>query len=556
VSEYTQNQSERRSSQLPGGSFDERTLPPQARLVRGATDPGVWAAAVNMHNNVIDPRTGTTWHDQDLATVATATFHRATADCLTLAVERSGGAEDAAQEHAERARGHADVAVDRIENIGTLLEDLYEGPSGALITGQALLLEHQAAQELATRRERDGDTRHLESRFEHAWVVTAVLVFALLDLILLWRPLLGLGFRQDAGTVIRWCVGLGLAAAQSLFIESAVRLYQRAERACRDRRDARSDYNRTVRTTGGNGAEPPPELGDVLAADDRLVRMERVVAAAATFTGVICAVRVAILGRETALPMIEAGVFAAIVGLVLGGLILLLAWLSQRGNQLGDRLPRGAAAVAELEADLQAAREAIADCRERAWAELSASETSSTAAMSAREAVANDYWTAELLACGWLGYDSASLSRPEMADCQIPLARLTGQLRRAIENRLGAIDQWLADRPNIRATTLTTAAAITAGAAAGTAPLPSIAPPPMRTVIVYPPEIELLPEPRAPHLLVLAGAALTVAAAVVAAVYAPTPGGDSGPLAAPHAQHIAAAHHTTPRISLPVRPRR
>jgi hypothetical protein len=537
MSEHQESRSQRRSF-LPGGTFDERLLPPQARLVRGATDPGIWAAAVNMHYAMIDPDTMKPWHGQELAPGAAATFQRATADCHTWAAERSEEPEGRAHDLAESARGHAGEAVDRIENIGTVLDDLYQGPSGALITGQTLLAEHQAAQELAAAREHDGDTRHQEHRFEHAWVVLAVGVFALLDMILLWRPLLGLGFRQDAGMLIKWCVGLGMATGQALFIESAIRLYQKAERVCRDRRDARTDYNRTVRTAGPSAlaVAPPPELEAVRAADDRLLTVERLVALAAAFTGVICAARVAILGRQTALSMIEATLFAAIVGLVLGGLVLLLAWLSRRGNQLGDRLVRGAAAVALLEGKLQEAREAIAECRERAWADLTASEAASTAARATQEAVAGDYWAAMLLACSWVGYDSTLVPRPDLSGYRSPLADLTDELRRSVETRLTAIDEWLARRLNVRAATPVTPALV-AGHFPAALPA-SAAPPPPGTVVVRRPEIELLPEPKSAHRLLLAGAVLTVGVAAAAGVLAPTQGSAPGSLSAPHPYHV------------------
>lgn len=523
------------SSRLPGRAFREEMVPIAAKVVRGATPTGIWGAAVYMHNIIVDPTTGKPWHGKELDVMAPSAFQQGTAEFVSVAVKESEAEDATAHDHAERARQHVDQAVDRIEHTATILDDLYDGPNGSPVTGLDLIVQYQADQVVAGQREAEGDTRHLDRRFEHGWVVIAAGVLAILDLILLWRPLLGLGYGFNSDSVVKWVVGGALAAAQALFIESVLRYYRRVERASCDRRSALTDYNRSVGLKAARGdlsasVDPQPNPEDLVSADQRLSIAERLVIGAATMTGVVCGVRVAILGRESGFSVVESAVFASIIGVVIGALVILLAWLAQRGNQLGDRLRRGEESVARVEAEVQQARAAVADLREQAWSELSQSQTLSTAAAQTRDEIADSYWAAMSLTCSWVGFDSDKIPRPDSQLCRVSILTLTTKLRASTENRLHGIDAWLAQRSTVRRPVAAAMAAISAVTpAATTAVVPvSTAPPSANQVVVIKPGVPVPAEPKRAAGLVAIGAAVTVAAAVAAAMFAPPPEGRDG----------------------------
>lgn len=268
--------------------------------------------------------------------------------------------------------------------------------------------------------------------------------------------------------------------------------------------------------------------------------------------GVIAVSRVAFLSRGAGQSIAEATLFGAVVGLILGGLVLLLGSVACRGNRLGDRLQAGAAVIAGIESRVQEGEQRVGAERDAARTELTAAEDARAQANDTREWVIGEYRQAVLLATGWLGLTAPPVDL--VVPRELEIADAAARQVQRVTAKLDAIDQWLssstpADTPDGRASAQGTALELAAGA-----PPPMETPPAPAGLLVpriggvVPLSPQLPPPPTEPWWLLLAGAAAAVAIAAGAAFIAPTPEGEglltSAAPAAPPA--TAAVSHLNP----------
>jgi hypothetical protein len=510
---------------LPQGAFYAAKLPPQASAAASTTDKGVWSTALNLYVNVVDPDTGRTYNGQPVNDVAEGTVHLAAATCRGLATQYSETSETKASGLEGQATKHLTEAVDHIENCSGILDEPLVGPDGEVINGWRLQAIKREDEELARERSKEGDSRHTEEPWATAWRMLAATLLGLLDVLLLWKPLLNLSFESSSGSVFRWAIGTGLAGLQILGIEWAARTYVNKERVSVDRRSAMGDYNRSLKEGRVTSDRPAPDRSELVDADTQLTHAYRALVAIAAFIAIIGGVRVAVLGRRTGLEIYEASLFGAIVGLILGGLVVQMARLYCRGNLLGDRLRIEREAVAGLHERIQYARGRVAEERENALAALLAAEALSDEANRIRHRTTEDYWRAVQLAWTWIGLPQGNLDYETFKQEALPESANRQESRSDLHDRLDRVNQWLADRPNVFEQEQVMAL-LPAREGSGDTEYQPLLPPADGQLVIYGPRLVDVPvKPAPPHSLMLAGAVVAVVATVATAFLAPGPEG-------------------------------
>ncbi len=126
---------------------------------------------------------------------------------------------------------------------------------------------------------------------------------------------------------------------------------------------------------------------------------------AAVATAVIGPARVAYLARISNLSVVEAALFAVVAALFLGGLVVLMGFLSCRGNRLGDRLGIGTGIVEAVEQRDRECRENVADAQERARRWLVTADQATARGDETRAWVIEGYLRSMMLARDWCDLD-------------------------------------------------------------------------------------------------------------------------------------------------------
>jgi hypothetical protein len=511
---------------LPRGAFQIENLHRQASAAFGTTDPGVWSTAVSIHQNAVDPHTSKPYTEQPLADVADGAVWLAAADCRSLAIKFSAATDERGAELEVAAAKHLTEAVDNIEHAGGILDEPLTGPDGEVTDGRRIHVTQQKDEELARQRSTEGDSRHTQREWAESWRVLAATLLGLLDILLLWKPLLNLSFESNSGTVFRWAIGGGLASLQVLGIEWAARVYVGAERLSTDRRGSVGDYNRLLKR-GNADTGTAPDSAELTEADSQLAHAYRWLVVVAGFIAIIGGVRVAVLAKRAELQVYEAALFGVIIGLILGGLVIQMARLYCRGNLLGDRLEAEREALADVNGRLQHARGMVAGERENALAALATAEVLSAQAASIRNQTVADYWRAVQLAWTWFGLPHGDLDRVDFAREALPVVTETDAHRQDLHDRLDRVNQWLADRPTMfpdSSQVLLTGGEITEfRRAAKFTPVPH---PTDGEVVLHDMQVAVPTRPSPPHRWMLVSAALTIIATLTTAFLAPGPDSD------------------------------
>ncbi|MGH3830763.1 MAG: hypothetical protein ACRDRS_10000 [Pseudonocardiaceae bacterium] len=513
----------------------EELIPDQAKAVWGSIDPQQGAIAVLIYSQVVDP-TGQPWQGRSVETAAPLAFASGLLMAQQEAVDLSRPDDEEYLRHANQASQHADLAGAMIEEAEKILDDTVEYPPGARCSGREAIAKHRADRELAHQRKQDGDSRHQHGPVERYQIFLYALVLSALDIMLLWRPLLNLGSPFDsAGALTKWVIALLFAGAQAATIEFVVHKYREKERENTELRDAVKDYNRSARRGGPAQrglavlTQQPPAVDELPAADEKLRAAHRLLLAMAIGVGFITVFRVAFLTRASGRSIIEATVFGAFVGLILGALVLLLGLFACRGNQLGDRLRAGAAVVAHIEIQLLERGRQVAVARHSARLELTDAETARARAAATRSWVLNQYRQAFLLATGWLGLTKPPVNLADLVPPhQLEIADAATDQVDAVNDKLTVIDRWLAgpqivlDDPQNEPST--SGAALEPPEA--TSAVRRVDPPlPGEPGRVVPALHSMDPPPTEPRWLLAVAAVAAIGIAFGAAVIAPTPEG-------------------------------
>jgi len=500
-------------------------LPRRARPTAHLADLDVLLIASDIHLRVVDPTTEQPWDADRREALVGNSFAVEVTSCHQEAVELSTPEDEVALHWVNRAEAASQAAKHAIDDARRIPDDNTEDVNGAAVTARAVAAEHDTDRSLAAEREVTGDYRHTERPIENAWIVVAAAVFAVLDLLLLWRPVLGLSFTGSAGMVLKWCLAVFFSIGQALFVENVLRRYRERERDSNDRRAAVQDRNRVVRRAVlGQSLPPEPDLKDVADADQRFVDAMYWLLLASALLGLIGAVRVAILSRGSGQSVAEATLFGAVVGLILGGLVLLVGFLSCRGNQLGTRLRSGARLIVDVDRRIAAACAEALAAADVARHDLSMAAAARSRADETRVWVVSAYWQAMLMASGWLGLDAPPTQNPSLTvDRTLPVRDEAERKRGEIERVLADVEEYLATRPVL--TPPAPLVAITAGAWAApghptTAVEVRIRPHDKRIIGL---EQELPPRRGTPRLLIVAGVVGAVLVSFAAASVAPAP---------------------------------
>lgn len=498
------------------------TVPRPARpLVAAGQGPDdVLAIAVEVHNKVADPETGEAYAKKNYRDSVTQAFEGA----WTAAQEDSTTAalpiDQCYLERAHASGKTADEAVAIMAETDTIHDQKVEAPSGAQLSRRQVAEEHRADDELARRREAEGDNRHRQRPIPRWIVMAGAAVYGLVDLVLLYVPILNLGAIEDRGDLIRWMIAVILSVAQAFFLELVLREHQQAERDCTDLRNAVRDHNRDLYR--GNAVSPPDDT-DIKTADGRLRRAQYKLAALAGITSVLAAVRIAILVREAERPVAEAALFGAAVGIVLGLLVLVLGRMLCCGNALGDRLRIGGEIMAETERLVKQGIDDVTDARDDAKAGLDSATAAKARGDEVRQSISGVYLEGMQLAAIWL-----DVGRPPTPVRARPLPIVEEADRQAskVVAALQRIAIWLGEvqlSPEQRQLEPAQSAFVTtevgatparageyryAGGSSASDAFPSAA-------------VTITPPPTEPHWILAVGAALTIAAAIIAAIGAP-----------------------------------
>lgn len=516
---------------LPAGGVRKRVwrpaaVPQQARplVAAGQIPDDVLTIAVEVHNKVVDPATGEAYAKKNYRNSVTQAFEGA---WTAAQGDSTTAARPIDEYYLERARASSETANEAVAIMAeadTIRDQVVEAPSGAQLSRRQVAEEHRADDELARRREAEGDNRHRDRAIRRWIVAVGAAVYGLVDLALLYVPILNLGAIEDRGDAIRWIIALILSGAQAALLEFVLREHREAERDCTDLRNAVRDHNRDLYR--GN-AVPPPDGTDIKTADSRLRRAQYKLAALAGITGVLAAVRIAILIREADRPVAEAALFGAAIGIVLGLLVLVLGRVLCRGNALGDRLRIGGKIVAETEQLVTQGVADVRDARDDAKAGLDSATAAKARGDEVRRSIAGVYLEGMQLAAIWL-----DVGRPPIPEeGSVPartLAIVAEADRRVLEAAavVQRIDTWLSQvqlspqrwqlEPAQPALVATEVGATPAGTVQVRPPVgPSVSE-------AFPSDaVTITPPPTEPHWLLAIGAVLTIAAAVAAAVGAP-----------------------------------
>jgi hypothetical protein len=494
----------------------QENLPPQARPIAGLVESDVMLIALEIHGTVVDPHAGQPWQSRSARPLVANAFAQTVTRCQQQAVELSAPHDQDALHWADEADDASRAAEQAAQEADKILDTNITSIDGGMTTSRAVLAEHKADLTLAAERKACGDNRHAERPIERAWILLAAFVFGALDLLLLWRPVFGLTLPPDSSTMIfKWCMALFFTLAQALFVDFAVQRFHDREQVSTDRRNAVLDRNRALRA--GDFSRTAPDETQLREADHDYRQAMYLLIATAMMMGLIGAVRVAKITREGARTVAEATLFGAVIGLILAGMILLVAWLACRSNDLGRRLCTGAHIVAEIDERFRRAREHATDSCAESRRLLARATDAQARASEEREWVMSAYRQAMLLAAGWLGLDWLPEDSRELAVTRILPVRQEAE-RKVLETdaRLVRVDEWLAGHLTIadhRQPALP-ASATTPGSAA----LPAL-----RTRVLttdhrlVPIEQQLEPAPRIPVLLLAVGGAAVILAAFLTA---------------------------------------
>jgi hypothetical protein len=512
---------------LPEGAFYAANLPPQAAAVSGSTDKGVWSTAVTLYTSMVDPQTGRTYTGAPLDDMADGTVQLAAATCRGLATKYSAASDARTGELEVAAATHLAEAVDRIEHCSGLLNEPLPGPDGQLTDGRTLQAIQQADEELAAQRSAEGDSRHTEQQWATAWRTIAAVLLSLLDVMLLWKPLLNLSFEASSVSVVGWVIGAGVAGLQVVGIEWAARNYVDTERRSADRRAAMGDYNRTLRGGMITSDRAAPDLDELIDADTKLTHSYRALVLMATAIAIIGGVRVAVLAKRAEFQTYEAALFGTLIGLILGGVVIQMARLFCRGNLLGDRLRIESEGLDALHEQIRLARGAVAEERELTLRALAGAEIAAGNAVDIRGRTVADYWHAVRLAWTWFGLPHSTLDHDGFKLTALPVESDDEPRRIDLRKKLGVVNEWLADRPTVF-TPSRALALLGAGTGSGQPQVPTrnatlLPPANGRLTIVESRPVKIPPNPTPPHALMLLGAALAVIATVTTAFIAASP---------------------------------
>ncbi|MBV9161854.1 MAG: hypothetical protein JO281_09950 [Pseudonocardiales bacterium] len=519
--------------QLPSRNLVENQLSEQAWLDRGKIDPDVFATAVTIHNGVINPNTGQQWGDRPIEVLFVNSCVDMAGECQNWTREQCRPHDYCSLQRATQAREVVAVAKDAMHDMEKEREENVKDSLGGVSPVRDVISNHKSDLVLAADRERDGDNRHLDKPVAHAWIVVSASVFAALDLVLLWRPVFQLAAVSSARMLGQWVAAVALTAATTLFIETTVRHYRRAERQSTDRRDAVRDRNRAVRRVqSGNfsvitGREP--DLTQVDTVDGKLRSAGALLLGAAAATAVIGAARVAYLARGGGLSILESALFAVVAALFLGGLVVLMGSLSCRGNRLGDRLRFGTEVVIGVEQRDRERRQEVAEAREEARRLLVAADKAAAQAAETHEWVIAGYQRSMLLSCRWCGLDTSVLKGVGFGAGPRPLAEEAASKKKEVVALLKVIDEWLADPQGAveRLRQQETVPALPAAPNHAPVQVRSVSPPDEgQPSTVRSLDSPLPEEPQLSRRLMTLGVAMAVATAVLVAILTPPPEGD------------------------------
>ena len=496
-------------------------MPEPARSLVGLVAPDVLSIAVEIYNTAADPRTGEPRRPDTHAAACDQAFEAAWTsaqeDCA-VAADRSDAEYLAA---ADSALAAAHEALDLTEQADAVLDRTVPAPGGAQLTRRRVAEQHLADERLARARADDGDSRHLQAPIGRPIVALGAGVYGLLDLFLLYFPILNLSFTVDEpGDVLRWLIGLVLAVGQALALEQALQRYRSAERAGTDLRDSFGDFNRSV----DRQPEAPPALTDLDAADQRFRRAQRFLLTMAVITAVLAAWRIAVLTRDAGLSVPDGALFGSGIGLTLGMLVLLLGAQLCRGNALGDRLDQGAAVVEETDRIRRADAEAAAEVRRTGLDALEEARKQRAGGDEIRAAVVGAYWDGMQRAAVWLGVGRPPAPGQDGQRIR-PLPVLIDAADRVdrAEHALDRVGRWLHDAAGAAHPEVDTAgAAEDSGRELTARPADPFGARDRgvlvgRRSVIHHARIEVPRPPGEPRWLITAGAALTVGAAYLAA---------------------------------------
>ncbi|MBB5892316.1 hypothetical protein [Kutzneria kofuensis] len=519
---------------LPPGAFFAEHLPPVAIATKGGIDDGVWSAAVNLYLTVIDPTTGKPYHGHALEDVARGGVGVAAVTCQGLATKYSANSDEQATNRELAVAKHLAEAVEHSQIADGVLNEPLTGPDGGVLDGLQLQQLHREDEELARQRVQEGDSRHTERPWPGSWRVLATMLLGGLDLVLLWKPLLNLSFEASSGSVFRWLIAAAATGLQVFGIEWSARTFVKAERVCVDRRAAAGDYNRMLRTKPA--ARSAPSAPQIAEAEQHLAHAYWLLVLVATFVAMIGGVRIAVLARLADFVSLQAVLYGAPIGLILGLAVVLMARMYCRGNLLGYRLAKERKALAVLTNRHRYAIGVVSAARQRAITALNDARTHSEHAEGLREKTLNDFRAAVQLGWSWLGLPEADLDLVEFGTRATPPSPVQNN-RADLADRLDKVNDWLAKRPSV---------------VNGTPPSPTPGAPQLmaaphvpldqpgggRAMVISKRGVDLPTSSAPPYLLMLAGAAAVVLATVVTAFVTPNPNSDSSGSALPGVHHV------------------
>lgn len=495
-------------------------IPPPGRPLVNSISGEILGIAIEVHNDVADPQTGKPHApnnvNQSVAVAVDVAWTAAQEDAQRAARP----IDDAFVARAATAAHLGGEALALMAETDAIPHQMVEAPSRAQLSRRQVAHEHRADDELARRHEAEGDHRHRQREVPRWVVVVGAVVYGLVDLLLLYVPVLNLGEISDTGDVVRWGVAIVLSMAQAILLELALNAYRQAEREGTDLRNAVRDRNHDV-TADRRAADVDPV--DIAEADARLVRAQYWLVSLAGITGVLTAFRIAILVREALRPNVEAALFGAAIGLVLGLLVLVLGRALCRGNALGDRLTAGGEVIAETDELVENGLAEVRDTRSRIDACLTAARKARGRGDEVRYSIVAAYKQGIERALIWLEV-------PEFTDSgvhavtprEIPVVR-DGELHvKTAEAAHKRIATWLGEDTDVTPRRQIEPAPPTHVEPAPTGPKNPVYTGQTAGSKEFPSRLQTLtPMPPEPRVLLGAVAALTLAAAVVGAVYAP-----------------------------------